>query len=149
MRSWFCLVALCVAGVSCHRETGPERPQAAINPLNTNVVSKVDDKGSPAETLVYTTNGLLKQHTFFETAADGRVLSARTVDAEGKPKWTEQYSYGETGGTRPVEVRRLKPDGKIIAVHFRSAPDGTEQRFVIGPDGKELPAAEQKAFLEE
>ena len=59
-----------------------ERPQAAINPTKTNVVSKLDDKGRPAETLVYTTNGLLKQHTFFETAVDGRVLSARTVDAK-------------------------------------------------------------------
>ncbi len=149
MRLWFCLIALCAAGVSCRREAGPERPRAAINPPITNIVSKVDSEGRPAETLVYATNGLLKLHTLFETANDGRVLRARTIDAEGRPKWTEQYSYRETGGAQPIEIRRLKPDGKVTTVHFRHAPDGTEQRVVIGPDGKEIPAADQNAFLEE
>jgi hypothetical protein len=149
MRTLFCLIAVCAACISCRREAGDPRARGPAGFPKTNVVSKLDEKGRPTETMVYATNGVLKQRTFFETAADGRIMTARTVDAEGRPKWTEQYSYGQTGDRRPVELRRTKPDGQIIAVRFLYSPDGTQRKIVIGPDGKQIPEAEQAAFLEE
>ncbi len=115
----------------------------------TNVLSKLDDKGRPTETMVYDTNGLLKQRTFYVTAADGRILTARTEDAQGRSKWTDQYRYGEASNERPVEIRRLKADGRILSVRFLSLSNGTQRRIVIGPDGKQILEAEQASFLEE
>lgn len=144
-----CLVAVCAACVSCHKEAAdPHPPEAAAAP-KTNVVSKLDEKGRAPETTVYATNGLLKHRTFSVTDAAGRILTARTVDSEGKPKWTEQYSYKEAGDRRPVEIRRSLADGRIVSVRFLRSPDGTERRIVTGPNGRQIPEAEQAAFLEE
>lgn len=140
---------LCVAGASCRRDIDDARlPNPATHP-KTNVVSKVDEKGRLTEKLVYATSGLLKHRTFFETEANGRVTSSRTIDGEDKPKWTEKYFYEETSGARLSKVQRIQPDGKIVVVHFLYAIDGTKRRIVIGPDGKEIPIANQEAFLEE
>ncbi len=145
----FCFVAVCAACVSCHKEAADlPAPKSTAAP-KTDIVSRLDEKGRPTETKVYGTNGVLKRRTFAVTDADGRILTARTVDAEGKPKWTEQYFYGEAGDRRPVEIRRSLPDGKIISVRFLRSPDGTERRIVTGPDGRQVPEAEQAGFLEE
>jgi hypothetical protein len=145
----FYLVAVCAAVVSCHREANDLRkPESAASP-KTNVVTRLDEKGRPTETMVYATNGSLKQRTIYATAADGRILTARTADPQGKPKWTDQYSYGQAGDHRLVEIRRLRVDGQIISMRFVSSPDGTERRIVTGPDGKQIPEAEQATLLEE
>jgi hypothetical protein len=142
-------MAVCAACVSCHKEAAYLRaPESAAAP-KTNVVSKLDEKGRPTESIVYATNGVLKQRTSYVTDADGRVLTARTVDSEGKPKWTEQYSYRQAGDQRPVEIQRLLADGQTVSVRFLRSLDGTERRVVTGPDGRQVPEAEQAAFLEE
>jgi hypothetical protein len=149
MRMFCCLVVACAACVSCHKETADLRaPDSAAAP-KTNVVSGLDDKGRPTETIVYATKGVLKQRTLKVTDADGRTLTARTVDSDGKTKWTEQYSYGEAGDHRPVEIRRLLADGQIVSVRFVRSPGGTERRAVTAPDGRQIPEAEQAAFLEQ
>ena len=144
-----CLVAVCAVCVSCHKEAADLRaPESAAAP-KTNVVSKLDEKGRPTETIVYGTNGVVKRRTYPVTDAGGRILTARTVDSEGKPKWTEQYSYREAGDPHPVEIRRLLADGQIVSVRFIRSLDGTERRIVTGPDGRQIPEAEQAAVLEE
>ena len=149
MRAFCCLLAACAAVVSCQREANDLRkPESAASP-KTNVVSRLDEKGRPTESVVCATNDALKQRTFYVTAADGRILTARTVDPQGKPKWTDQYSYDKAGDHRLVEIRRLRADGQIISVRFLSSPDGSERRIVTGPDGKQIPEAEQATFLEE
>jgi hypothetical protein len=149
MRAFCCLVAVCAAVVSCHREANDLRkPESGASP-KTNVVSRLDEKGRPTETMVYATNGSLKQRTLYVTAADGRILTARTVDGQGKPKWTDQYSYPEAADHRPADIRRVRADGQIVSVRFLYSPDGTTRRIVTGPDGKQIPEAEQATFLEE
>jgi hypothetical protein len=128
---------MCAAVVSCHREANDlGKPESAASP-KTNVVSRLDEKGRPTETMVYA------------TAADGRILTARTVDGQGKPKWTDQYSYEKAGDHRPAAIRRLRADGHIVSVSFLYSSDGTKRRIVTGPDGKQIPEAEQATFLEE
>jgi hypothetical protein len=149
MRAAWCLAVICIAAVSCQREASrPRTLESAASP-KTNVVSRLDEKGRATETMVYATNGSLKQRTVYVTAADGRILTARTVDAQGRPKWTEQYSYGKADDHRLIEIRRLRTDGQIISVRFVSSPDGTERKIVTGPDGKEIPESEQARFLGE
>jgi hypothetical protein len=149
MRAFCCLVAACAACVSCHREAdAPRAPKSAASP-KTNVVSKLDDKGWLSETIVYETNGVLKQRTVYVTAADGRILTARTVDSQGRSKWTDKYSYSDASNRRPVEIQRLKADGQLISVRFLSFTNGAERRIVTGPDGKQISEAEQAAFLGE
>src|SRR5438132_1645186 len=127
MRVFCCLVAACAAFVSCHRKANSPAAESPAS-LKTNAVSKLNDKARPIETLVYETNGLLKQRTFYLRDADGRILTARTVDPDGKSKWTDQYSYGEPSNQRPVEIRRMKADGQIISMRFLSLTNGTERR---------------------
>jgi hypothetical protein len=145
MRTLFCLVVIAIAAVGCRQQPGT---RTAVAP-NTNVVSKLDDRGRPTETTVYATNGVVKQRTFFETTDDGRILAARTVDAEGKLKWTDKYTYETGTSRRPSELQRLKPNGEAVAVRFVYSPDGTQRKVVIGPDGQPVPEAEQAAALGE
>jgi len=143
MRTWLCLVIVSVVAVACNRHT---RPAVAVK---TNVVSKLDNHGRLMETTVYAADGVVKQRTFFETAGDGRVLSARTVDADGKLKWTDKYTYGTGTNQRPTDLQRMKPNGEAVAVQFVYSPDGAARKIVIGPDGQPVSEAEQAAALEE
>lgn len=149
MKSLFYILALCAAGLSCNRQPGDPRASAPAGLPQTNVVSKLDEKGRPTERVVYATNGAVKHRTVFVTAEDGRILSARTADAEGNLKWMEQYSYAATADNRPVEMRRTKANGEVVTVRFVYAPDGAARKIVTGVDGKQIPEAEQPAFLEE
>jgi hypothetical protein len=142
MRTLFGLAILAVIAVACHRDTRAPVATAA----KTNVVSRLDDRGRPMETILYTTNGAVQRRTFFETGDDGRILSARTVDAEGELKWTDKYTYEAGTNQRPIEVQRVKPNGEAVVVKFVYLPDGTERRIVIGPNGELIPDADGTAL---
>jgi hypothetical protein len=148
MKDLFCIAALCVTSLSCNRQPAVPRASNPVALAPTNVVSKLNDKGRLSEKLVYATNGLLKHRTVFEAAEDGRILSSRTVDAEGNLKWMDQYSYA-TASNRPVEMRRTKTNGESITVRFVYSPDGTARKIMTGTDGKPIAQTEHAAFLEE
>ena len=141
------LLAVCALCVSCKQET--HTPRTGQTPPNTNTVAKVDDKGHPTETLIYGSDGSVKQKTVFETGPDGRIMSARTLDPQGGVKWIEQYSYQNEDSAQPIEIRRVKTDGQIISVRFIYARDGSKRRIVTRPDGTQVAEAEQAAFLAE
>jgi hypothetical protein len=143
MKILFFLVVIAVVAAACDRQPGTK------DTAKTNLVSKLDDRGRPMETTVYATNGVVKRRTFFETTDDGRVLSARTVDKDGKLKWIDQYMYQTGTNQQPIEIQRVKPNGETVAVRFVYSPDGSERKIVIGPNGQPVPEAEQAEVLEE
>ena len=46
-------------------------------------------------------------------------------------------------------MRRTKSNGEVVMVRFVYSPDGGARKIVTGADGKQIPEAEQPAFLEE
>src|SRR5437868_4779779 len=113
MRTWLCLAVLSVVATGCDRDPGRTAVVA-----KTNAVSRLDDRGRVMETTIYGTNGAVKQRIFFEFGSNGWVQSTRTVDAEGKLKWTDTYSYDSGTTPRCVELQRVKSNGEAVAVKF-------------------------------
>jgi hypothetical protein len=95
----------------------------------------------------YTTNGNSIFKTFTEIT-NGQVISSKTVDDAGKLRWRDEFSYSQDSKS-PIEMRRIKPDGKVFRVLYNYSADGHQTSMVIGPDGKPVPAESQDSVLAE
>lgn len=141
------LIALSAILVSCSRKENSSSSASNARP-KTNSVSRFNDKGRLVETLTYSPDGSLKHRILFQPADDGRILSSRMVDPEGKLKWVEEHVFEGTNA-HPLETRRITPDGATVLIRYRYDQNGNSTRTVVKSDGSEVPPDEVKRFLGE